>query len=245
MSVAVIGGSGVEAWPGATVAERRAIATRYGAPSTELQRIELGGASFWFLSRHGRGHDIAPHRVNYRANIDALCQCGCETVIALNAVGIVGDEAAPGELILPHQLIDYTWGRASSFFDGDANPLEHVDVTVPFDAELRAKLLRSAGAAGVKLVDGAVYGVTQGPRLETAAEVDRLARDGVDIIGMTAMPEAALAMERALAYASVGLVVNRAAGRGDTPIHDALALAMTTARERAAELVLSFLCQQD
>lgn len=241
VSIGIIGGSGMETWPGAEVVERRDLDTPYGAPSAPLVQVRIGASAAWFLSRHGAGHDIAPHRINYRANIDALARAGCREVIALNAVGIIGDAVAPGGLLLPDQLIDYTWGRESSFLDGDLEPLDHVDVTEPFSAGLRHELLEAARAVGVGLADGGTYGVTQGPRLETRAEVDRLGRDGVEVIGMTAMPEAALARERGLEYACVGLVVNRAAGRGDGPIHDELVAAMAEARAQASELVRSFL----
>lgn len=241
VSIGIIGGSGMETWPDAEVVERRSVTTPFGVPSAPLVNVRIGAVTAWFLSRHGDGHDIAPHRINYRANIDALSAVGCRRLIALNAVGIVGDRVAPGGLLLPDQLIDYTWGRESSFFDGTVEPLDHVDVTEPFSAGLRGELLAAAAAAGMALADGGTYGVTQGPRLETRAEVDRLARDGVEVIGMTAMPEAALARERGLDYACVALVVNRAAGRGTAPIHDELAAAMAATRERASELVRSFL----
>ena len=241
VSIGIIGGSGMETWPGAEVVERRRVDTHYGEPSAALVQVRIGAATAWFLSRHGDGHDIAPHRINYRGNIDALAGLGCRTLVALNAVGIISDRVAPGGLFLPDQIIDYTWGRESSFLDGTVEPLDHADVTEPFSDGLRRELLAAAEKAGVAIADGGTYGVTQGPRLETRAEVDRLERAGVEVIGMTAMPEAALARERGLDYACVGLVVNRAAGRGSAPIHDELVEAMAAARGRASELVRSFL----
>lgn len=244
VSVGIIGGTGVEQWPGAEVTERRTVETPWGEPSTALVRLRIDGREVWFLSRHGLGHDIAPHRINYRANIDALASVGCTTILALNAVGIIGMSAPVGGLVLPDQLIDYTWGREGTFFDGTREALEHIEFTEPFDGGLRKALLRAASLAGVALADGGVYGATQGPRLETRAEVDRLERDGVSLIGMTAMPEAALARERELAYACIALVVNAAAGRSDAAIHDDIEASMASARYQAAELVRSFLAER-
>ncbi|MEO0345935.1 MAG: S-methyl-5'-thioinosine phosphorylase [Pseudomonadota bacterium] len=241
MNVAIIGGTGVEEWPGAEVIERREIETSYGEPSAPLVHARIADAEVWFLSRHGLGHEIAPHRINYRANIDAIAGLGCDTVVALNAVGIIGDATPVGGLALPDQLIDYTWGRECTYLDGDRESLDHLDFTEPFDGALRRALVAAGAAAGIAVASTGVYGVTQGPRLETRAEVDRLERDGVTLIGMTAMPEAALARERGLAYACVALVVNAAAGRGDAPIHDDLVGSMASARYQATELVRSFL----
>ncbi|MEM7611924.1 MAG: S-methyl-5'-thioinosine phosphorylase [Pseudomonadota bacterium] len=236
----LVGGSGVEQWPDARLVEKRSVETPYGAPSAELQQLELGGTPVWFLSRHGVGHDIAPHAINYRANIQALSDVGVSHLIALNAVGIIGHRVRPGALGLPDQIIDYTWGRETTFFDGLNEPLQHTEFGEPFCPWLREQLLSAAKACDIPLGDGGVYAVTQGPRLETAAEVDRLERDGAEFIGMTAMPEAVLAAERGISYASVALVVNEAAGRGHGAIHAQLAQAMEEARGRAAELVLSF-----
>ena len=221
-TIAILGGTGVENWPGAQLLESRHLETPFGPPTAPLQRIAIAGHEVWFLSRHGVGHDIAPHRINYRANIAALAAEGVEQVIALNAVGVIGTECPPGTLGLPDQLIDYTWGRDSTFFDGVDAPLQHIDFTDPYSTQLRAQLLQAAAEHGLRLVDGGTYGATQGPRLETRAEGDRLARDGVRYIGMTGAPEAALAREKALDYASVALAVNAAAGRSAVGIHEEL-----------------------
>ena len=210
--IAVIGGTGLNAIAGAV----RLISgtdTPYGAASAALQQGELGVHEVVFLARHGQPHRIAPHAINYRANVWLLKQAGVEAVIAVNAVGGIHPAFAPGVIVIPHQLIDYTWGRESTY--SDATRLLHVDFTYPYDTAWRSRLAAAANAADVqRLYDFGVYACTQGPRLESAGEVERLARDGCDLVGMTAMPEAVLAREMALPYAAVCLVVNAAAGRG-------------------------------
>ncbi len=215
---AVIGGSGLQELPGLRVLERFAPETPWGLASAPLQRGLLDGAELFFLPRHGGGRPIPPHRVNYRANIAALAAAGVARVFAFNAVGGIDPELAPGTLVVPDQLIDYTWGREASFWDGPGGEPLHVDFTQPYDPGARAALLAGARRAGVAVRAGGVYGATQGPRLETAAEIRRLRRDGCDLVGMTGMPEAALARELGLAYASLALVVNPAAGVGTAAI---------------------------
>jgi purine nucleoside phosphorylase len=166
------------------------------------------------ILRHGESHGIAPHAVNYRANVWALHAHGVRQCIAINAVGIIGSNGFdPGGLAIPDQLIDYTWGRADTFNDGGEGAVVHTEFTEPFDTELRGRLAAVAGDRVVAPGRG-VYGVVQGPRLETAAEVDRLERDGCTMVGMTAMPEAVLAREAGVAYAVCAVGVNHAAGRG-------------------------------
>jgi purine nucleoside phosphorylase len=187
--------------------------TEFGPPSASIREYVIGGVTVLGLARHGDNGRIAPHAVNYRANLLALRQCGVRTVIGINLVGAIAPGFSPGELAVPEQLIDYTWGRESSFVrSGEA--LKHIDLSLPFDPELSGRLAAAAG----KLQRG-VYGVSQGPRLETAAEIDRLERDGCTMVGMTAMPEAALARELGLPYAILAVAVNHAAGRGATAIH--------------------------
>lgn len=212
----IIGGSGLGRMEGMEVVRRGPVATPYGEPSAMPVIGRLEGADVVFLARHGDGHTIAPHRINYRANIWALHACGARDVLAVATVGGIRGDLGPGALVIPDQIIDYTHGRESTFFDGVAEPLDHVDFTRPFCEELRRRLLRCGDAAGEKLADGGTYGATQGPRLETAAEIRRMARDGADIVGMTGMPEAALARELDLAYAAIAVVVNHAAGRGES-----------------------------
>ena len=169
-----------------------------------------------FLARHGYGHTIAPHEVNYRANIWALKDAGARSIVSVASVGGIRNDIWPGMLVLPDQVLDYTWGRASTFFEGPGSPVNHIDFTEPYSKELRATLLRAAADCGERVHDGGVYAATQGPRLETAAEITRLERDGADIVGMTGMPEAALARELGLEYAAITVVANYAAGRGDS-----------------------------
>jgi 5'-methylthioadenosine phosphorylase len=169
-----------------------------------------------FLARHGYGHTIPPHQVNYPANIWALKEAGATEVVSVASVGGIRDDLAPGTLMIPDQIIDYTWGRKSTFFEGIDQPVHHIDFTHPYDASLRRKLLGAAGEVGEHVVDGGVYAASQGPRLETAAEIDRFERDGAHVVGMTGMPEAALAREIELAYAAIAVVSNYAAGRSSS-----------------------------
>lgn len=220
-ATALIGGSGFQRIPGFQVARAETVDTPFGAPSDALQFGVLGAREWVFLRRHGDRHRIPPHRVNYRANLWALRAAGARRVVACAAVGGIDSALAVGDLVVPAQLIDCTWGRAHTFFDGDSTALgglQHIDFSRPYCAELRAEVLAAARRAGVDAVDGGVYAVTQGPRLETAAEIDCLARAGATIVGMTGMPEAALARELELDYATIAIVVNPAAGRGGDAI---------------------------
>lgn len=210
----IIGGTGLASLEGMQIERRDNVATPWGAPSAPLLHGRLGGCQVIFLARHGSEHTIAPHEVNYRANVWAMHEAGVDGVVAINAVGGIGDEFTPGTLAVPDQLIDYSWGRAHSYCEGSGQPPRHVEFTEPYSSALRELLLAAAARAGLEVRDGGVYGVTQGPRLETAAEIDRLARDGCHLVGMTGMPEAGLARELGLAYACCAVVVNRAAGRG-------------------------------
>jgi purine nucleoside phosphorylase len=242
MRLALIGGTGAQALLSGRSARTLSLpATRWGAPSaTSCQVWEHGRAEVWFLPRHGAAAAIPPHRVNYRANIAALKALAPDAVIGLNAVGGITPAAMPGQLALPQQLIDYTWGRPHTFFDGgDAEPLQHVEFDPPFDESLRDGLLAAGAAAGLRLLTPATYGCTQGPRLETAAEIGRLAADGCDLVGMTAMPEAALAREAGLRYAICAVIVNHAAGRlpPGTSIHGAIARHMAQGMGAARQLL--------
>ncbi|MDR2636853.1 MAG: S-methyl-5'-thioinosine phosphorylase, partial [Zoogloeaceae bacterium] len=214
--LAIIGGSGLTQLSNLDISRREVVRTPYGEPSGILTFGRLGGQESVFLARHGHGHTIPPHRVNYRANIWALKQCGATHIVSVASVGGIRAELSPGDIVIPHQILDYTWGRAATYFDGDGAPVVHIDFTEPYDATLRQCLIVAAAMAGVMVRDSGVYAATQGPRLETAAEVDRLERDGAEIVGMTGMPEAALARELALPYATISLIANHAAGRGDS-----------------------------
>jgi len=217
--IAIIGGTGLSTLTAMDVYDNEWPSTPYGEPNAPLIHTRMGGEMVIFFARHGEGGAFAPHRVNYRANLSALKQAGIQKVIAVNAVGGITDKMQMGAICIPDQLIDYTFGRADTFFDGSNNkPVKHVDFAEPFNADVRQQLLAAAQALSMPVVDSGVYGCTQGPRLETAAEINRLERDGCDIVGMTAMPEAVLAMELGLEYASVCVVVNRASGRADKPL---------------------------
>jgi len=217
---ALIVGSGWESLAGDD--DGTEVDTEFGAPSANVHRLRFGERQVLSLARHGDSHTIPPHAINYRANIVALRTLGADAIIGLNTVGVVTPHVAPGKIAIPNQLLDYTWGREHTLFDGRGGVVEHIDFTEPFSGPLREQLLQAAARAGVDCHAGGVYATVQGPRLETAAEVDRLERDGADFVGMTAMPEAAIAREAGLAYACIAMVVNPAAGRGDGSIHAAV-----------------------
>ncbi len=212
---AIIGGTGLTQMAGLNIVRREPVVTPWGEPSSPLLVGELAGTEVVFLPRHGEHHTLPPHRVNYRANLHALHQAGVEQVIAVAAVGGISDDMTPGVIAIPDQIIDYTWGREHTFFDTHPSPVTHIDFTDPYCEDLRLELLGVSEKCGVAVFDGGVYGATQGPRLETAAEIDRMHRDGCTLVGMTGMPEAALARELGLCYACCAVVANRAAGCGD------------------------------
>jgi 5'-deoxy-5'-methylthioadenosine phosphorylase len=213
--LAIIGGTGLTQLSSLDVSRSQVVRTPYGEPSGPLTFGTIGGVPMIFLARHGYGHTVPPHQVNYRANLWALKEQGVGEVVSVASVGGIRSDLGPGKLVVPHQIIDYTWGRMGTFFENEA-PVKHIDFTEPYTDGLRKKLLAAAKACGESAVDGAVYATTQGPRLESAAEINRLERDGADIVGMTGMPEAALARELELEYAAIAVVVNHAAGRADS-----------------------------
>jgi 5'-methylthioinosine phosphorylase len=214
----IIGGSGLTRLKALEIERQEIVGTPYGDPSAPLTFGRFDGGSVIFLPRHGGAHTIPPHRVNYRANLWALKTAGVERVIGMAAVGGVTAPLAPGVLCVPDQIIDYTWGREHTLFETDLASVTHVDFTEPYCESLRRELLQAAERVGVIMHDGGTYGATQGPRLESTAEIRRLERDGCDMVGMTGMPEAALARELGLCYASLALSVNWAAGKSDGPI---------------------------
>lgn len=214
-AVGIIGGTGLTTLSGLKITGARAVETPWGTPSSELTEGHLDGQPVVFLSRHGNPHRIPPHEVNYRANIKALYDAGVRTVIGVNAVGGIHPDMGPACVVIPEQIIDYTWGRAGTFFEGDLEKVTHIDFTWPYDQAARDVLVQAAAAHEVPFAGFGVYGATQGPRLETAAEIRRMERDGCDLVGMTGMPEAALAAELGMRYVCLGLVVNRAAGTSD------------------------------
>jgi 5'-deoxy-5'-methylthioadenosine phosphorylase len=212
--IAIIGGTGMTSLESLEIIRREMVQTPYGEPSGPLTHGRLCGHDVLFLARHGYGHTIPPHKVNYRANLWALKESGVEHIIAIAAVGSIRKDFVPGSLVLPDQIIDYTWSRDNTFFEDGLKGVTHVDFTWPYCLEMREKLSEAAALAHIELPATATYGAVQGPRLETAAEIDRMERDGCDIVGMTGMPETALARELELCYASCAVVANMAAGRG-------------------------------
>ncbi|HAZ61614.1 MAG TPA: S-methyl-5'-thioinosine phosphorylase [Gammaproteobacteria bacterium] len=240
MTIALIGGSGLDRLPGLTITAEHLIEDRWGRPSDAVLEGDLAGRRVLFLARHGRSHHLAPHRINYRANLWALKSLGAERIYAFAAVGGITASMTPGRLVLPHQVIDYTSGRETSFLDGSEGPVGHIDFTEPYTPGLRQDLLAAAIDAGLDLLPMAVYGVTQGPRLETAAEIERMARDGCDLVGMTGMPEAALARELELPYACCAIVANWAAGRAGNALISMAEIDAVLARGREqVELLLA------
>ena len=215
IDLAIIGGTGVYRLAALEGAEAVQGDTPYGAPSGPVRVGRLAGRRVAFLARHGEGHSLPPHRVNYRANLWQLKALGARRVLAINTVGGITDRFGPRVLALPDQLIDYTWGRTSSFWDGEGGEVLHVDFGDPYTPSLRKAVHDAAARSGTALVDGGCYGATQGPRLETRAEIARMRRDGCDLVGMTGRPEAGLARELGLDYACLAEVANWAAGCGD------------------------------
>jgi 5'-methylthioinosine phosphorylase len=234
----IIGGSGLTQLPGLAITRRQVVRTPYGDPSSALIFGTVAGREVVFLARHGQGHTIPPHRVNYRANLWAMQAEGVTEVAAIFSVGGISEALGPGVIVVPDQLIDYTHGRAHTYFDGHDLNVVHIDFTRPYTRSARLSLLAAAGKAGIPAVDGGVYAAVNGPRLETAAEIDRLEKAGATMVGMTGMPEAGLARELGLAYAALAVSVNYAAGRGDSveqisleQIRNVLAPAMGRVRE--------------
>ncbi|MET0815359.1 MAG: S-methyl-5'-thioinosine phosphorylase [Pseudoxanthomonas sp.] len=214
IALAVIGGTGVYKLADLQDVETREIETVYGKPSGPVRIGALLGQRVAFLARHGEGHSVPPHLINYRANLAALKQLGARRVLALNTVGGIGEDFGPRVLACPDQVIDYTWGRISTICEEAGTEVLHVDFGDPYTTMLRHKIIAAARVTGVSLVEHGCYGATQGPRLETKAEIARMKRDGCDLVGMTGMPEAALARELGLDYACLAIVANWAAGCG-------------------------------
>jgi 5'-deoxy-5'-methylthioadenosine phosphorylase len=216
LMLGIIGGSGLTQLANLDVSHREVVRTPWGEPSAPLSFGSIGKQQVIFLARHGHGHSIPPHLVNYRANIDALKRAGATRVISVASVGGIRADMGPGVLLVPKQIIDYTWGREMSFQHADAQQVVHIDFTEPYDSGVRKAILDAARQQGEAVIDGGIYAATQGPRLETAAEINRLERDGVDVVGMTGMPEAGLAREAELPYGALCVVANWAAGRADS-----------------------------
>jgi 5'-methylthioadenosine phosphorylase len=214
--LAIIGGTGLTQLANLKITHRQVMRTPYGEPSGALTFGTINQHEVMFLARHGYGHTIPPHEVNYRANLWALHDQGAKRVVSVASVGGIRADLTPGVILLPDQILDYTYGRAFTYFDGRDRPVTHIDFTHPYSPQLRQQILDAARRANEPCLDGGVYAATQGPRLETAAEINRLERDGADMVGMTGMPEASLAKELGLNYAAIAVVVNHAAGRGSS-----------------------------
>jgi len=212
IDLAVVGGTGLYRFPGLEDIERHHVDTPYGKPSGDIVVGTVGTRRVAFMARHGETHSIAPHRINYRANVWSLHRLGAKRIVGVNAVGGIREDMGPRVIAVPDQIIDYTSGRLTSFCDVDDAEVKHIDFSEPYSASLRVALIAAAASAGVAVVDGGCYGATQGPRLETRAEIARMRRDGCDLVGMTGMPEAALARELECEYACLALVANWAAG---------------------------------
>ena len=213
MKIGIIGGSGFGSIKGLEITRREMVSTAYGSPSCPVIFGSMCGGEIVFIARHGIGRTMAPHTINYRANLAAMKHMNVTHVIAINAVGGITEHMSPLKLVFPDQIIDYTHSRKSTYYDKYVEIIEHVDFTYPYDEDLRRILIKSAQENNVEHEIDATYGATQGPRLETAAEIERMQRDGCDIVGMTGMPEAVLARELDMKYACCAIVVNWAAGK--------------------------------
>ncbi len=216
--LAIIGGTGLSKLSDLEISSTQSVNTPYGAPSAEFFFGNIGDLEIIFLTRHGNPSSIPPHKINYRANIWALKELGVSTILAVAAVGGITADMAPSKIVIPNQLIDYSYGREHTFFDVDLEQVVHIDFSQPYSENVRQRIIQASNSAGIDYTDKGVYGCTQGPRLETPAEIERMRRDGCDLVGMTGMPEAALARELELDYATCAVVANWAAGVQDTPI---------------------------
>ncbi len=215
--LAIIGGSGLTQLPGLHITHREVVRTPYGMPSGALTFGELEGHPVVFLARHGYGHTIPPHLVNYRANLWALHAQKVSHVVSIATVGGIHPEFTPGRLAVPNQIVDYSHGRETTFADyGNGDQVTHLDFTWPYCEATRQSCMAALDECGEDYMPSGVYGCVQGPRLETRAEIERMARDGCDMVGMTGMPETYLAREAGLCYAAIAASVNWAAGRGDS-----------------------------
>ncbi|PCJ32293.1 MAG: 5'-methylthioadenosine phosphorylase [Gammaproteobacteria bacterium] len=240
--LAIIGGTGLTSLSGLEVTDKQFIETPFGQPSSALFMGRFAGKKVVFLPRHGEGHTVPPHKINYRANLWALKHAGISKVISIAAVGGIHDDLAPGTLAVPEQIIDYTYGREQSFYSDNFSPDKHLDFSYPYTESLRKLILDSADKQQIAIKNGGVYGATQGPRLETAAEIKRLKQDGCDMVGMTGMPEAYLARELGIDYACCALMVNWAAGLSDgvitmKHIEQTINEGMTEIKQLLAEII--------
>ncbi|KTG17279.1 MULTISPECIES: S-methyl-5'-thioinosine phosphorylase [unclassified Guyparkeria] len=247
MHLAIIGGTGLSQIEGIDDVRHQVVSTPFGEPSGPVTIGRLQGCDVVFLPRHGYNHRIPPHQINYRANIWALRELNVSRILAVAAVGGIHPDMGPGSLVVPDQLIDYTWGRPSTYYEGDLDSVTHVDFTYPYDEPLRQAFLKAGQALDIPMRDGGTYGATQGPRLETAAEIRRLERDGCDVVGMTGMPEAVLAREADIEYASLNVVANWAAGvhDGDTVSMDEIEKTLSNSMRGVRKVLKQILSGED
>ncbi len=216
--IAIIGGTGLSQMQGLTINATKILDTPFGMPSAPFILGSMHNKEVVFLARHGNPHIIPPHKINYRANIWGLKQLGVSEIIAVAAVGGITPEMLPAHLVLPDQIIDYSYGREHTFFADDLEQVTHIDFTFPYNQSLRSRLIQATTKNNINISTVGTYGCTQGPRLETAAEIVKMERDGCDLVGMTGMPEAALAKELNLKYATIAVVANWAAGKSEGEI---------------------------
>lgn len=243
-ALAIIGGSGLLQLENFELQSQENVETPWGKPSAPLFFGKLSDKQIIFLPRHGTDHSIAPHKINYRANIWALNQAGVKSIIAIAAVGGIHTQAKPASIVIPDQIIDYSWGRASTFFEDSSTPVTHIDFSWPYSETLREKLINAAQTSNISVIPNGVYGCTQGPRLETAAEIIRMERDGCTLVGMTGMPEAALARELGIDYACCAIVANVAAGKTNQVISmDEIEKHLVTGISNTYQLLQSFLAE--
>lgn len=212
-TLAIIGGTGLSQLTALENPRFEEVQTPYGNPSAKFVIGTIQNKEVVFLARHGNPHAIPPHKINYRANIWALQHLGAKDIIAVAAVGGITSEMTPASLAIPDQIIDYTYSREHTFFDGANGNVTHIDFTYPYCQKLRAGLITAAASVNLHVSPIGTYGCTQGPRLETAAEIARMERDGCDLVGMTGMPEASLAKELGLNYAALAVMANWGAGK--------------------------------
>ena len=241
--LAIIGGTGLTSIDEMQIVSNETVATPYGAPSSSLVTGKLANKEIIFLARHGNDHTIPPHKINYRSNIWALKSVGVTDVIAVAAVGGIHEDIPPGRIAIPDQIIDYTYRRKHTYFEDNLSEVTHIDFTHPYNEQLRQKLLQAVIDCNLDAYNEGVYGATQGPRLETAAEIRRMQIDGCDMVGMTGMPEASLSKELGLNYACCALSVNWAAGKGKSEItmqeiEQAIEVGMVSVKELLVSLLL-------
>lgn len=213
--LAIIGGTGLTQLQNLKILRQETVDTPYGPPSSAITFGQMDKQEILFIARHGAQHTLPPHKINYRANIWALKQLGVSDIVAVAAVGGITPAMGPEAISIPDQIIDYTWGRSSTFFEDDLEAVTHIDFTYPYHQPLRQRIIEAAQQANVAITATGTYGCTQGPRLESIAEIKRLERDGCNLVGMTGMPEAALARELEINYANCSVVANWAAGKSE------------------------------